>query len=123
PVLRNGFAQSSRRLFRSMATLGGGRSMDFVWPFLFLALFAALLGPLYGQGRETKKLMWSLDALHRRVGLVVSHFKLDEGLANWQKLALDPSSSKIHVIKAYMDETGSSLGDADRAVRNWLGQR
>ena len=97
--------------------------MDLVWPFLFLALFGALLGLLYDHARQTKKLMWSLDALHRRVGLLVSHFKLDEGLANWEKLALDPSSSKIHVIKAYMDETGSSLADADRAVRNWLGQR
>jgi len=69
---------------------------------------------------RVNKIMWGIAALDRKVGLLVSHLAPGQRLPNWQKLAIDPSSSKLQVAKAYMAETGASLAEAKTAVENGL---
>jgi hypothetical protein len=95
------------------------------WTFLmpFLLVLAGLGLSLSIQARRLERLLWSTAVLNRRLGLLMSHFNIEDGLPSWQKLALDPSSSKIAVVKAHMAETGSGLREAVNAFENWRGQR
>jgi hypothetical protein len=89
----------------------------------FVMVLAGLGLSLSFQARRLERLLWSTAVLNRRVGLLMSHFKIEDGLPNWQKLALDPSSSKIAAVKAHMAETGSGLREALEAFESWRGQR
>jgi len=57
--------------------------------------------------------------VERKLGLLLGHFALIEGLPPWKRLALDPSS-KLHAIAAYQKETGADLAEAKRAVEHWI---
>ena len=60
-----------------------------------------------------------LAILERKLGLVLGHFALVEGLPDWKRLALNPSS-KLDAIAAYRKETGVDLAEAKRAVEHWI---
>ena len=69
-----------------------------------------------------KNLEWPLGVLDRKLDLILERHGLRDGLRSWQKLARSRSSSKLRVIRAYMDETGVTLRLAKRAVEDWVGQ-
>jgi hypothetical protein len=70
---------------------------------------------------ELNDLRWRIKVLDRKLQLLIEHFALDARLTKWQRLALSSSSTELHVIKAYVDETGASLAEAKAAVEKWLG--
>jgi hypothetical protein len=87
-----------------------------VWLSVVLAVIVVLTMIL--SDRQTR-LDRRIDALDRRLRLHPEYRELERKLAEWQRLALDPSS-KIQAIKAYREGTGVGLAEAKDAVEKWM---